>query len=319
MNIQQLETFYWIAQLDTFSAAADRLCTSQAAVSARIRELESELDVVLFDRIGRRVQLTLKGRELLMHATRVISEAAQLRMAAGRPEMLQGTLKLGVGELIAGRSLVALVNGLKQRYPEMAIEFQVDLNSNLLRLLSRGEIDIAVVGGPVEASDIRCKPIGAMKMSWIGTPSLLAALPHAQPNRALHALPALPAPPALPARPADLAGLPIISLGPGARLHAQMHAWFAQGGAAPVSVSHCNSVSTLLRAVHAGLFICIAPEELVTAEINSGELLALITEPPLPALTFFVATRSDSVDPALDDIAVRVADLTRLPGLGAAS
>lgn len=297
MNIQQLETFYWIAQLDTFSAAADRLCTSQAAVSARIRELESELDVVLFDRIGRRVQLTLKGRELLMHATKVISEAAQLRMAAGRPEMLQGTLKLGVGELIAWRSLVALVNGLKQRYPEMTIEFQVDLNSNLLRLLSRGEIDIAVVGGPVEAGDLRCKPIGAMKMTWIGAPALFGARPHQ--------------------RPADLAGLPIISLGPGARLHAQMHAWFAQGSTAPVSVSHCNSVSTLLRAVRAGLFICIAPEELVTAEISSGELLALATEPPLPALTFFVATRRDSVDPALDEIATMVADLTRLPEPGA--
>ncbi len=311
MNIQQLETFYWIAQLDTFSAAADRLCTSQAAVSARIRELESELDVVLFDRIGRRVQLTLKGRELLMHATKVISEAAQLRMAAGRPEMLQGTLKLGVGELIAWRSLVALVNGLKQRYPEMTIEFQVDLNSNLLRLLSRGEIDIAVVGGPVEAGDLRCKPIGAMKMTWIGAPALLAARPPAQLHAQPHAQPH--------ARPADLAGLPIISLGPGARLHAQMHAWFAQGGTAPVSVSHCNSVSTLLRAVRAGLFICIAPEELVSAEINSGELLALATEPPLPALTFFVATRRDSVDPALDDIALTVASLTRLPEPGTAA
>src|SRR5206468_6623656 len=57
MNIRQLETFYWIARLGTFSAAADRLATSQANVSARIRELENELDVFLFDRIGRQVQL----------------------------------------------------------------------------------------------------------------------------------------------------------------------------------------------------------------------------------------------------------------------
>lgn len=84
MNIRQLETFYGIAQLGTFSVAAERLHTSQANVSARIRELEEELDIALFERIGRRVQLTLKARELLPHASSVVTDAARLRMAAGR-------------------------------------------------------------------------------------------------------------------------------------------------------------------------------------------------------------------------------------------
>ena len=77
MNIRQLETFYWIAQLGTFSAAAERLHTSQANVSARIRELEEELGLALFDRIGRQVQLTVKARELLGYAERVVNEAAR--------------------------------------------------------------------------------------------------------------------------------------------------------------------------------------------------------------------------------------------------
>ena len=82
MNIQQLETFYWITRLGTFAAAGEYLHTSQANVSSRIRELESELDVLLFERIGRTVTLTLKGRELLAHAERVVAEAARLRVAA---------------------------------------------------------------------------------------------------------------------------------------------------------------------------------------------------------------------------------------------
>ena len=297
MNITQLETFHWISQLGTFSAAADRLCTSQAAVSARIRELESELDVVLFDRIGRQVQLTLKGRELLAHATRVITDAAQLRLAAGKPAMAHSVLKIGLGEVIAWRSLVALFNALKQRHPGMGIEFQVDLNANLLRLLSRGEIDIAVLGGPIEASDIRCQPIGAMPLGWIGAPSLLAGRG-----------------PASPAKPSELAALPILSLGQGARLHAQMHAWFAQGACTPASISSCNSISTMLQAVRAGIFVCLAPLDLVADDLAAGRLAVLAADPPLPLLTFFVATRRASVDPALDEVARLVVDITRLPG-----
>ena len=294
MNITQLETFHWISQLGTFSAAADRLCTSQAAVSARIRELESELDVVLFDRLGRQVQLTLKGRELLAHATRVITEAAQLRLAAGKPAMAHGVLKMGLGEVIAWRSLVALFNALKQRYPGMGIEFQVDLNANLLRLLSRGEIDLAVLGGPIEASDLRCQPIGAMALGWIGAPSLLAGRSRAS--------------------PAELAALPILSLGQGARLHAQMHAWFAQGACTPSLISACNSISTMLQAVRAGIFVCLAPLDLVADDLAAGRLALMPADPPLPLLTFFVATRRESVDPALDEVARLVADITRLPG-----
>ena len=176
----------------------------------------------------------------------------------------------------------------------MGIEFQVDLNANLLRLLSRGAIDIAVLGGPIEASDVRCQPIGAMALGWIGAPSLLAGRSRAN--------------------PAELAALPILSLGQGARLHAQMHAWFAQGACTPSAVSSCNSISTMLQAVRAGIFVCMAPLDLVADDLAAGRLAVLAADPPLPLLTFFVATRRASVDPALDEVARLVADITRLPG-----
>ena len=196
--------------------------------------------------------------------------------------------------MIAWRSLVALFNALKQRYPGMGIEVQVDLNANLLRLLSRGEIDLAVLGGPIEASDLRCQPIGAMALGWIGAPSLLAGRSRAS--------------------PAELAALPILSLGQGARLHAQMHAWFAQGACTPSLISACNSISTMLQAVRAGIFVCLAPLDLVADDLAAGRLALMPADPPLPLLTFFVATRRESVDPALDEVARLVADITRLPG-----
>ncbi|KAF3996470.1 LysR family transcriptional regulator [Glaciimonas immobilis] len=293
MNIQQLETFCWISRLGTFSAAADRLYTSQASVSSRIRELEMELDVVLFDRIGRQVQLTLKGRELLVHAEKVVIDASQLRLVAGKPEITTGVVKIGLGEVIAARSLVAIINTLKQRYPGLAVEFDIDLNASLLSKLSRGAIDVAVVGGPIHDGEINAVSIGALKVVWVGTPVLSAQLAIATPR--------------------DIAALPIISLNREARLFTQMQSWFAEAAVVPGSVSFCNSMSTMLYVARGGVCVCMMPHELVKDDLEAGTLCALNASPSIPSITFFVATRVDSLDPAIADFAAIVTDICRLP------
>ena len=295
MNIRQLETFYWIAQLGTFSAAAERLNTSQASVSARIRELEEELDVALFDRIGRQVQLTVKARELLLHAERVVAAAAQLRLAAGKPDMGQGVVKIGLGEAIATRCLIGIINELKRSYPEMGVEFDVDLNAHLVRKLTRGAIDMAVIGGPTEVAELKFIPIGAMPLAWVGAPALLQ-------GRSTIA-------------PADLAAMPIISLPREARLYTHLNDWFAEAAIVPSSVSYCNNLATMIHVARAGVSLCMVPVDLVVADLDAGTLLAPTPVPPLASLKFFVTTRAESVDPAIAEIASVVARVTRLPEL----
>jgi len=299
MNIQQLETFYWITRLGTFAAAGEHLHTSQANVSSRIRELESELDVLLFERIGRTVTLTLKGRELLGYAERVVAEAARLKVAAGKMVVGQGLVRIGVGEAIAIRSLITIINSLKERYPGLDVEFDVNLNANLLSKLERGAVDIAVVGGPVDDPGTKLVPIGAMNFQWVGSPTLLGDLTHVHPH--------------------DLAELPIISLSREARTFSVMQSWFAEEAIAPNRINYCNSLSTMLNVVRAGICICMMPLELVGADIEAGTLRILIAEPPLRPLTFFVATRAESIDPAVADIAELVATVVRLPKMDKAS
>ena len=296
MNIRQLETFYWIAQLGTFSAAAERLNTSQASVSARIRELEEELDVALFDRIGRQVQLTVKARELLVHAEKVVTEASRLRLAAGKPEMVQGVIKIGLGEAIATRSLVAIINELKRRYPEMEVEFDIGLNADLVRKLTRGAVDIGLFGGPVDAPELTFVPIGAMPVTWVGAPSLLAGRTTVNQT--------------------DIAALPIISLPREARLFTLLQEWFAEGAIVPKRISYCNNLSTMLHVARAGVCVCMLPAHFAGADVEAGTLQAPTAVPPLGSLKFFVATRLESVDPAIAEIAAIVAEVTRLPEPG---
>lgn len=295
MNIQQLETFYWITRLGTFAAAGEHLHTSQANASSRIRELEGELDVLLFERIGRTVALTLKGRELLAHAERVVAEAARLRVAAGKLVVGQGLVRIGVGEVIAMRSLITIINRLKERYPGLDVEFDVNLNANLLSKLERGSIDIAVVGGPVDDPDTKLVPIGALNFVWVGVPSLLGDLKSV--------------------RPRDLAGLPIISLSRDARTFGVMQSWFAEEVVTPAKINYCNSLSTMLTVVRGGICICMMPLDLVAVDIKAGTLRGLMPNPPLRPLPFFVATRAESIDPAVADIAEIVVEVTRLPQL----
>ena len=275
MNIRQLETFYWIAQLGTFSAAAERLHTSQANVSARIRELEEELGLALFDRIGRQVQLTVKARELLVYAEKVVSEAARLRLAAGKPDMVQGVIKIGLGEAIATRSLVAIINELKRRYPDMDVEFDIGLNIDLVRKLTRGGIDIGLVGGPVDAPELEFVPVGAMALTWVGAASLFEGRSAVS--------------------QADVAAAPIISLPREARLYTLQQEWFAEAAIVPKRVSYCNNITTMMHVARAGVAVCMVPAELAAADVQSGVLQA------------------PTAVPAIAEIASIVAQVTRLP------
>ena len=294
MNIRQLETFYWIAQLGTFSAAADRLSTTQANVSARIRELEEELGVALFDRVGRQVQLTVKARELLGHAHNVVSEAAHLRLAAGKPAQVRGAIKIALAEPIATLFLVSIISGLKRRHPDADVEFTIDVNPNLVRKVSRGEVDVAVIGGPVEAPGLALIPIGAMRLIWVCPPVLWNGRESISPP--------------------DLADLPILSPPRETKLYSMIQEWFAVAGMCPRRISYCNNLATMLQAARAGVCVCPMVADLVLDDVKAGTLVA---PPPLPTLgqmRFYVATRAGSVDPAVPEIASIVANnVLRLP------
>ena len=68
MNLRQLEAYLWVARLGSFSKTAERLFTTQPAISSRIGNLEDELQVRLFERDGSRVRLTAAGRGLMRYA-----------------------------------------------------------------------------------------------------------------------------------------------------------------------------------------------------------------------------------------------------------
>ena len=100
MELRLLTTFLKVAQLQSFSKAAESLGYSQSAVTVQVQQLENELGVRLFDRIGKTVSITHYGQEFIPYARDVVSAAARAVSFTVQERDLTGTLRIGTIESI---------------------------------------------------------------------------------------------------------------------------------------------------------------------------------------------------------------------------
>jgi DNA-binding transcriptional LysR family regulator len=140
LSLKQLEAVYWVARLGTFGAAAERLFTTQSAISKRVNELEFFLQIPLFDRSRRSVQLTAKGRELLEGAEEMLQLRDRLLERMGKEVEIVRRFRLGITELIALTFLPRLVQDIRLAYPTVSLEPEIDVSANLVAKLARGDI-----------------------------------------------------------------------------------------------------------------------------------------------------------------------------------
>ena len=269
MTLRQLEAFYWIARLGSFHAAARHLHVAQPSVSARVRELERHLGVPLFERSGRGLRPTAKGRDLLPYAGRMIELADEIGQRVGEREALRGRVRFGVTSVPAVTWMPRAMKRLAQAYPGIEAEFVVDASESLRAQLLRGELDLAFLAGPLADPVIATRPLTRAPMAWLRSPDLLL--------------------PTGPLGPADLAEIPIITDSRGSFLHTLALDWFRAAGVEPRRHNGCTILQTRLQLARAGLGVAIAPPRLAARELAEGSLRLIDTAPPLPALEYFAA------------------------------
>lgn len=100
MRIRNLDTFYWIASLGSFRAAAEHLNLTQPAISARIQVLEQDLGAQVFVREVRNAELTSNGRRLMIYAERLMNLEQDVHAAFVDTSSLEQTIRLGASETI---------------------------------------------------------------------------------------------------------------------------------------------------------------------------------------------------------------------------
>jgi len=147
MDLRRLEVFVKVAELGSFSRAAEALFLTQPTVSEHVRALEEDLGVQLLDRLGRGAAPTPAGTLLLGYACRILVLMREARQAVDR---FQGRL---LGELIVGGSTIpgeyilpALIGQFKTKYPDISISLRVGSSQQISEWVEEGRVEIGVVG-----------------------------------------------------------------------------------------------------------------------------------------------------------------------------
>lgn len=149
-TLDQLRILKAIAAEGSFKRAADSLYVSQPAVSLQVQNLERQLDVPLFDRGGRRAQLTEAGHLLLSYGDRILTLCQETCRAIEDLQNLQGgTLIIGASQTTGTYLLPRMIGLFRQHYPDVAVQLHVHSTRRTVWSVANGQIDLAIIGGEV--------------------------------------------------------------------------------------------------------------------------------------------------------------------------
>lgn len=146
MELRNLITFLKIVETGSFSKAAEQLRYSQSTVTVQIQQLEEELNVQLFDRIGKKVYVTEKGRELETYAQKMTELSQKISAIGGEEQELQGTLRIAALDSLITAALPAILREFHTRHPKVDIIVKTADNVfDAERHLSQNEVDLAFI------------------------------------------------------------------------------------------------------------------------------------------------------------------------------
>lgn len=283
MNFKQFETLYWVSRLGSFRAASRHLRMTQPTVSARIRELERELGIELFDRSARNAKLTSKGRDLIPYAERIVSLAAEIQEQVGSSSSIGGRVRLGVTSIPARTWLPKLMRTLRRSHPRIEVELMVEASEHMRDYLLDGALDVAFLAGPFAKAHMVTDVIGEVGLSLLASPTLDL--------------------PVTPLTAQELEPWPIISGPRGGRLHELAETWFREGGAQLRYNHACSSLTTRIHLASEGLGVTVAPAPAAARELAEGKLRIVATTRPFPALEYVVAFPMVTLSPAVQVVA----------------
>lgn len=273
ITFKQLEALYWIDRMGSFAAAAEKLYTTQSAISKRVQELEAQFQVEVFDRSKRTARLTEKGAEILHYATSLLEQRDQFIERASSSDVMIRHFSLGVTELTAMTWLPRLVQRIRSEFPRVNIEPDVDLSASLFERLMNETIDLIVI--PDVFNDSRCVsvPLASVENAWMAAPEVYtgeATLSYA-----------------------DLAQFTMLVQRTRSGTGLIYGRWMSQHGVSASRTISCESLVAQVGFTVSGLGVSYLPVPVMTPLLQAGRLRQLPVAGQLPQVRYAVYYRSD--------------------------
>jgi DNA-binding transcriptional LysR family regulator len=166
LDLDAVRAFVRIAELESFTRAAEATGTTQAAVSLKLKRLEDRLGCRLFERTPRYVQLSARGAAFLDHARDLLEahDRALASLTRGRQR-----IAIGISDHMAGPELPALIARMNAQDPQLVIEIRIGSSGDLLQSFDRRELDTVIVRLHAERNDGEL--ITEEQFGWFAAPS----------------------------------------------------------------------------------------------------------------------------------------------------
>jgi DNA-binding transcriptional LysR family regulator len=279
--LAQAEALYWVVRLGGFHAASRHLNLSQPTISARIRELEMTLGEQLFHRGAKQAKVTAAGERAYSYAEGLLNLTSALRYRDNPYGGLHGILHIGAVETVAHAFLPLLISQVQRELPEIEHSVTVDMSCNLAQMLRRQTLDVAIVSDIDPAPMLESVLLGQINVQWICRSDLMKS--------------------SVPLTAERLKEMPILTHPRGSRLFTAMHEWFTTQNVRP-QVIICNSMLLMSRFVAQGFGTALLPTCMVRDELRSGELSALIVDPPIQPAPIFLCFNKNRDGSALRSV-----------------
>jgi DNA-binding transcriptional LysR family regulator len=272
VTFRQLQIFVEVAERLSLARVAEHLRLTPSAISFQIKQIEEQTGFALFERIGRKVALTDAGSVLLTYARVVLQslhDADQAMLAL--KGVHGGRIKLGL--VSTAKYIVPhMIARFRKRYSDVAVILRDANRRDILEMLMKGEIDLAVMGQPPDGADVIAE-------RFADHPSVIIA----PPSHPLRDRPNLPA--------GLLASEWFIIREDGAGTRALADGFFRSAGFNPKIAMESSSNETIKQSVIAGIGLALISQHTISLELSMGFLTTLPVEDFPLMRSWFVAHR----------------------------
>ncbi len=262
MDLKQLNSFLTICELQSFTQAADALGYAQSTITTQIKMLEGELEVKLFERIGKSITLTNEGKKLLPYAKQMLKLSSEIKDNVSSNTVPKGVLTIGAAESLCVLRLPEILKEYRKLYPKVEVSIKFGNCSEFRHYLRDNVIDVAFsLGTKIEAEDFITEIV-------FDEPMLLLTAPgnHLIDKKVIH--------------PKDIENEPLILTELGCSYRAVFENILRSGNIKPNVVLESGSVQAIKQFTMSGLGITLLPKAAVEEEVSQGKLIVMNWQGP---------------------------------------